>query len=174
MALLFRSKPIPLTTLLSSLTVIFLITRSTADTLDGELSVYDVLQSYDFPVGLLPVGATGYELDISSGKFAAYLNGSCSFNISGYKLKYKSTITGYISKGKLEKLKGVTVKILLIWVDIIEVSRSKDGLDFSVGIASADFPIDNFEEMPQCGCGFECNKKHVRTSIRSNPFVSSS
>ncbi|KAF5196127.1 pectinesterase (Protein of unknown function, DUF538) [Thalictrum thalictroides] len=133
------------------------------------LTAYDVLKSYDFPAGLLPEGVTGYELDSETGKFAAYLKGSCSFSIQGYQLRYKSTITGYISKGKLTKLKGVSVKILFIWVNIIEVSISDNDLEFSVGIASADFPIDNFDESPQCGCGFDCNN-----SGGNNPFLLSS
>ncbi|KAF9620740.1 hypothetical protein IFM89_014344 [Coptis chinensis] len=153
------------------ISISFLPTQSSA----SKLSAYEVLRSYDFPVGLLPQGVTGYELEPKTGKFAAYLNGSCSFSIQGYQLKYKSKITGYISKDKLTQLKGVTVKILFIWVNIIEVTSSGNELGFSVGIISANFPIDNFDESPQCGCGFECNKKKKKVwSIRTNPFVSSS
>lgn len=64
------------------------------------------------------------------------------------------------------------MKLFFLWVDIVEVSRSGDTLDFSVGIAGAGFPIDNFEVSPQCGCGLNCNGVKVR-SFRSNPFVSS-
>ncbi|OVA02626.1 Protein of unknown function DUF538 [Macleaya cordata] len=155
-----------------------LMTPLTADDDDdddyGKLSAYDVLKSYGFPVGLLPEGVTGYELDPNTGKFAAYLSSSCSFSISGYQLKYKPTITGIISKGKLTNLKGVSVKILLLWVNIIEVRQTGGELEFSVGIASADFPIDNFDESPKCGCGFNCVNEQVSGSLRTNPFVSSS
>ncbi|KAL5996176.1 hypothetical protein ACLOJK_026250 [Asimina triloba] len=127
-------------------------------------TAYEVLQSYDFPVGLLPKGVVRYELDNSTGKFAAYLNGSCSFSLEGsYQIKYKSTIKGYISTDKLTKLEGISVKILFFWINIIEVTRSGDELDFSVGIASANFLISNFLECPQCGCGLDCvNTKQVR------------
>ncbi|KAL5713112.1 hypothetical protein ACHQM5_015220 [Ranunculus cassubicifolius] len=150
------------------LCVTYLLSLTSAE----KLSAYDVLRSYDFPIGLLPEGVTGYELDPKTGKFAAYLKESCSFSIQGYQLKYKSPITGYISKDRLTKLKGVTVKILFIWVNIVEVTNSDHDLDFSVGIASADFPIDNFDESPKCGCGFDCNSS-VRDS-RFNPFALSS
>lgn len=33
---------------------------------NDELTVYEVLEEYDFPVGILPKGALGYELDNST------------------------------------------------------------------------------------------------------------
>uniref|UniRef100_A0A0E0JJ71 Uncharacterized protein n=1 Tax=Oryza punctata TaxID=4537 RepID=A0A0E0JJ71_ORYPU len=39
----------------------------------------------------------------------------------------------------------------------VEVTRCTDHLEFSVGIASTDFTVDNFLESPQCGCGFDCD-----------------
>ncbi|KAK7269672.1 hypothetical protein RIF29_22406 [Crotalaria pallida] len=120
------------------------------------LSAYEVLAQYGFPPGILPKGVTGYALNRETGEFAAYLEGSCSFVIETYTLKYKSTITGVITNGKLSKLKGVSVKILLLWLNIVEVVRDGDELQFSVGIASANFGVVNFLESPQCGCGFDC------------------
>ncbi|GFQ04124.1 uncharacterized protein at5g01610 [Phtheirospermum japonicum] len=141
------------------------------------LTAYDVIQSYDFPVGILPKGVTHYDLDASSGKFNAYLNGSCSFSLEGsYQLKYKSRISGYIYKDKLTDLSGVSVKVLFLWLNIVEVRRKGDNLQFSVGIASAEFGIDNFFICPQCGCGLNCNNLDEglkKGNLRSNPFVSS-
>ncbi|CAL5433313.1 unnamed protein product [Camellia sinensis] len=135
----------------------FLVTLSTSSaTGDDTLTAYQVLEQYDFPVGILPIGTKSYELDKSTGKFKAYLDETCTFTIQNYELKYKSTITGVISKGKLKNLKGVSVKILFLWLNIGEVIRDDDELEFSVGIASADFPIESFVESPQCGCGFDC------------------
>ncbi|KAI9082640.1 hypothetical protein K1719_035509 [Acacia pycnantha] len=162
-AILFVSTVLLLSPLLSS---------STA-TGDGVRTVYDVLGDYDFPEGILPKGVVGYELDRSTGKFRAYLNGSCSFSLEGsYQLSYKSTINGYVSKGRLTNLSGVSVKLLLFWVNIVEVSRSGDELGFSVGIASASFPLDNFFVSPQCGCGFICDNLQAR-KLKLNPSVSS-
>lgn len=134
-------------------------------------SAYEVLKDYDFPVGILPKGVLDYDLDPSTGKFSAYLNGSCSFSLEGsYQLNYKSTINGYLSKGKLQTLEGVSVKLFFFWVGIVEVQRSGDALEFSVGIAGADFSIDNFEESPQCGCGLNCSYEQVRKH-ELNPIV---
>ncbi|KAL2507633.1 hypothetical protein Fot_31280 [Forsythia ovata] len=140
-------------------------------------TAYEVLQSYDFPVGILPEGVTHYEFNRTTGKFNAYFNSSCSFSLEGsYQLKYKSKISGHISKDKLTGLSGVTVKVLFLWLNIVEVKRNGEKLDFSVGIASAEFGINNFYESPRCGCGFNCksiDENRQRGDIRSNPFVSS-
>lgn len=126
-------------------------------------TAYEVLAGYDFPSGILPQGITGYELDESTGKFRAFLNGSCSFSLEGsYQLSYKSTISGVISRDKLTELNGVTVKVLFFWLNIVEVVRNGDDLDFSVGIASASFPLDNFFVSPRCGCGLDCDDDEFR------------
>lgn len=53
----------------------------------------------------------------------------------------------------------------------MEVRRVDDELEFSVGIASENFPVNNFYECPQCGCGLICNdddKSQVR-NVEKNP-----
>ncbi|KAJ0235700.1 Uncharacterized protein HA466_0264830 [Hirschfeldia incana] len=144
---------------------------------DGDLpTAYSLLQSYNFPVGILPKGIASYDLDKSTGKFHAYFNKSCSFALQGsYQLDYKSTISGVISENKLTKLTGVKVKVLFVWLNIVEVLRKGDQLEFSVGITSANFAIREFYESPQCGCGFDCNGLELKTESlgRRNSFVSS-
>ncbi|XP_022769806.1 uncharacterized protein LOC111313398 [Durio zibethinus] len=137
---------------------------------DDKPSAYEVLQGYNFPVGLLPKGVVKYDLDESTGRFHAYLNGSCSVSLEGsYQLKYKSTISGIVSNNRLKDLSGISVKVLFLWLNIVEVIRDGDELEFSVGIASASFPIDNFYECPQCGCGFDCvNGKVSKLRIKSS------
>ncbi len=159
MVLLSQPKAIsPIPFLCASLLILFSFSTPFAFG-DDTPSAYEVLQDYGFPIGLLPKGITGYELNKETGEFSAYMNGSCSFKLeNSYELKYKSTITGVISKGRLKDLKGVSVKVLLLWLNIVELVRDGDKLQFSVGVASADVPIENFEECPQCGCGLDCNK----------------
>ncbi|KAL9999649.1 hypothetical protein Hdeb2414_s0032g00710271 [Helianthus debilis subsp. tardiflorus] len=114
------------------------------------LTVYQVLEDYDFPIGLLPSGITSYTLNTDTGELHVNLNATCNLSIGGYNLKYKSTISGLISTRKLTKLKGVSIKLVMFWVDILEVTRHGDELDFLVGKMLAGFNIDNFEESPQC------------------------
>ncbi|XP_019188224.1 PREDICTED: uncharacterized protein LOC109182538 [Ipomoea nil] len=152
------------------------ILSSASDGGDDFPSVYEVIESFDFPRGILPVGITGYDIDWNTGKFDAYLKDSCSFSLEGsYQLKYKSRISGYIQKDRITNLSGVSVKVFFLWLNIVEVIRSGNDLQFSVGIASASFSLDNFLVSPRCGCGLDCkslgNEDHAE--IRSNPFVSS-
>lgn len=138
---------------------------------DAVPSAYEALADYDFPEGILPKGVVGYELDKPTGKFRAFLNGSCSFSLEGsYQLSYESTISGYISKGRLASLSGVSVKLFFFWVNIVEVTRNGGELGFSVGIASASFPLDNFFVSPQCGCGLLCDNLQAR-KLKLDPSV---
>ncbi|OIV90972.1 hypothetical protein TanjilG_16932 [Lupinus angustifolius] len=154
-----------ITAIILLLSVVFLLlppplTSSSAPT------AYDLLESYNFPEGVLPKGITGYELDESSGKFRAYLNRTCSFSLEGsYQLSYKPIISGRISKNRIADLRGVSVKVLFLWLNIVEVVRDGDDLDFSVGIASASFSLDNFFVSPQCGCGLDCGVEFENPSL---------
>ncbi|CAI0554875.1 unnamed protein product [Linum tenue] len=143
-----------------------LFSVNTASTLPGDdtgggnsssLSAYQVLQQYDFPVGILPKGVTGYKIDRETGKFELYLPATCKFKIDSYELEYGTTVSGVVTTGKISNLEGVKVHILFIWLNIVEVVHSGDQMQFSVGIASAGFPLDGFYESPQCGCGFDCD-----------------
>ncbi|KAH1073970.1 hypothetical protein J1N35_026298 [Gossypium stocksii] len=145
-----------------SLLLLFLFVQSPLAVTGDAPSAYDVLQGYNFPIGLLPKGVIKYDLDESTGRFHAYLNDTCSFSLEGsYQLKYKSTISGIISNNRLKDLSGISVKVFFVWLNIVEVIRDDDELEFSVGIASASFPIDNFYECPQCGCGLDCGNGRV-------------
>ncbi|XP_061372486.1 uncharacterized protein At5g01610-like [Gastrolobium bilobum] len=160
---------------MSIVAVLLLIVLSSPLSSSGASTAYEALAGYHFPEGILPKGVTGYELDESNGKFRAYLNGSCSFSLEGsYKLSYKSTISGHISENRLTDLSGVSVKVLFFWVNILEVVRNGDELDFSVGVASASFPLDNFFVSPQCGCGLDCDDFRIRKLKLENPSLSSS
>ncbi|CAN6360396.1 unnamed protein product [Urochloa humidicola] len=129
-------------------------------------TAYQALADFDFPPGILPKGVVAYTLDNATGAFTATLDSSasgagksvCEFSIQGsYSLRYQTKITGNIKPDHLSNLHGVSVKVLFLWLNIVEVSRNGDNLEFSVGIASADFGIENFLECPTCGCGFDCN-----------------
>ncbi|XP_052154897.1 uncharacterized protein LOC127772940 [Oryza glaberrima] len=142
-------------------------------------TAYEVLESYDFPVGILPKGVTSYTLEATTGDFTATLDtgddddsssSTCEFAIEGsYSLRYQRAITGRIATGHLTDLRGVAVKVLFFWLNIVEVTRRGDRLEFSVGIASADFTVDNFLESPQCGCGFDCDDDGISSSSSLPP-----
>jgi len=57
-----------------------------------------------------------------------HLSNTCKFYIQSNELEYKSTITGVITRDRLTKLKGVSVKLLFLWLSIIKVVKDGDGL----------------------------------------------
>ncbi|XP_027363400.1 uncharacterized protein LOC113870977 [Abrus precatorius] len=155
-------------------TVILLFLLSPSIVTAAAPSAYEVLEGFHFPEGLLPKGVISYELDRSSGKFRIDFNTSCSFSLEGsYQLRYQSSITGFISDGRLTELRGISVKVLFFWLNILEVNRIDDDLEFSVGVASASFSLDNFFVSPQCGCGLDCNDIRIRKLNLGNPSLSS-
>nr|CAN77270.1 hypothetical protein VITISV_022054 [Vitis vinifera] len=120
-------------------------------------TAYEVLEDYNFPVGLLPEEVvTGYKLNHRTGEFSAYLNDSCSVYEGGYRLKYEPTIKGYISNGKISSLEGVSVMFFHKWRKIVEILRRDNHIHFSAGVARDRFHIKDFEECPQCVCSMNC------------------
>ncbi|KAM7275843.1 hypothetical protein ACFE04_017709 [Oxalis oulophora] len=155
--------------ILLTISTLIIAVQSGIATSSSISTAYEIMEAYDFPPGLLPKGIVKYDIDQTTGHFHAYLNESCSFSLEGsYKLNYKPTISGYIAKDKLTSLSGVSVKVLFLWLNIVEVIRKGDDLEFSVGIASADFGIENFYESPQCGCGLDCVTVNHRTTSRKS------
>ncbi|XP_058075864.1 uncharacterized protein LOC131224406 [Magnolia sinica] len=119
-------------------------------------TAYEMLEKFNFPRGILPQGVRSYVLN-TDGSFEVYLDGECKFGVEGgYSLSYGRKITGKVSFGSLRNLKGVSVKVLFVWMGITEVSTGNGELDFYVGPLSASFPLSNFLDCPQCGCGFNC------------------
>ncbi|KAJ0817233.1 hypothetical protein HanPI659440_Chr00c07g0717131 [Helianthus annuus] len=49
------------------------------------------------------------------------------------------------------------MKVFFFWLNTLEVYRTDYELGFSIGIASAGFPIDNFKMCSQCGCEMDCD-----------------
>lgn len=114
------------------------------------LSAYNILQIYGLPAGLLPEGVAGYDLNPNTGEFKAYLNRDCRFTIESRSIKYGPVIEGTISNGRLGNLEGVKVRVLFFWVGIKEIVREGDNIKITSGIASAEFPVQDFNSSPIC------------------------
>ncbi|CAI8603760.1 unnamed protein product [Vicia faba] len=153
-----------------------LLLLAAALTVSSAPTAYEAIRTFNFPPGILPQGVTGYQLNESSGDFRADLNGSCIFSLQdSYQLSYNSTITGRITDNRLTDLRGISVKVLFFWVNILEVVRKGHDLDFSVGVTTASFPLDSFFVSPQCGCGLDCDVLRIRKLKLNtkNPSLSS-
>ncbi|XP_076890200.1 uncharacterized protein At5g01610-like [Bidens hawaiensis] len=118
---------------------------------DGEPSVYQVLQSYNLPPGLLPNGASGYTLDPKSGRYSVNLSSICEVNVANYEFQYSPSITGVISQNNLREMGGVKVKAALLWVGIMNINRNQDQLKLTIdGIGDKEFPVNVFSLSPNC------------------------
>ncbi|CAA7056164.1 unnamed protein product [Microthlaspi erraticum] len=122
------------------------------------LTAYEVLQKNRLPRGILPEGIVDYDLNPKTGFFKVYFNNTCQFPVDAFKVKYEPTVSGFIRNGRVTRLIGVSVKVVYVWLNIGEVSREGDELEFYVGAASEEFPVHRFENSPQCGCGFYCRE----------------
>lgn len=158
------SASIPPPSILIIILIVVIHSAPAISALDNR-TAYEVLQDYNFPVGILPEGVQGYDLDIITGEFSVYLGYSCSFSLNGYRLNYKPTIKGYILNGKIFGLKGVSEKLLLVWIEIDEIVRNGNDLIISIGVLSYKFPVNDFEQSPQCGVG-------RAGKLRTSPFLS--
>ena len=148
--------------------LICLILLHSNPALSDENSVYDFLKEYGLPVGLLPEGVTGFELDRTTGKFSVSLSDNCTYSEGKYQLKYESTVKGFMSKGKLSGLEGISLKFYDVWMNIVEILRRGNSVDFCTGVSKAAFSAEYFEESPQCGCGMNCSRRQAR-KLMTNP-----
>lgn len=138
---------------------------------ESEETAYQVLEEYDFPIGLLPSNVESYTLDTSDGSFKVYLSSSCSFKVDSYKLKYKKKITGKISTDTLKDLSGVSVKVWIFSFSITKVIRKGSKLKFYVGSISKSFPVTNFYTCHDCGSGFDIFSQFLQSAEGSGPFI---
>ncbi|KAL1329408.1 hypothetical protein HN51_046527 [Arachis hypogaea] len=92
---------------------------------EGLKMAVSLLQEYELPAGLLPlqdvvevgyVKSTGYMWIVQKKKVEH------EFKMVKKLVSYDSEITGFISKKKIKKLKGVKAKELMLWPPVSEIS----------------------------------------------------
>ncbi|KAL6658611.1 hypothetical protein ACP70R_004197 [Stipagrostis hirtigluma subsp. patula] len=115
----------------------------------GKPTVYDVLKQYGFPPGLLPTGATGYNLR-PDGSFEAYLAAECNFRIHKWSVRFSNRIAGNIQTGSIHNLEGVKVKVLFVWIRINQVDHAGDQLHLHAGPVTKSFSVSDFTTSPHC------------------------
>lgn len=94
----------------------------------------DLLKEYDLPVGIFPGDATNYEFDEQTKKLTVMIPSICEV---GYKdssvLKFSTTVTGYLEKGKLADVEGIKTKVM-IWVKVTSISADSSKVYFTAGM----------------------------------------
>ncbi|XP_010558384.1 PREDICTED: uncharacterized protein At5g01610-like [Tarenaya hassleriana] len=94
----------------------------------------ELLKEYGFPVGIFPRDATNYEFDEQTGKLIVFIPTICEV---GYKdssvLRFNTTVTGYLEKGKLSDVEGMKTKVV-IWVKVTCISADASKVHFTAGM----------------------------------------
>ncbi|KAK7395061.1 hypothetical protein VNO78_15603 [Psophocarpus tetragonolobus] len=94
----------------------------------------ELLKEYDLPIGIFPRDATNYEFNEETGKLVVYIPQVCEV---GYRdssvLRFSTTVTGYLEKGKLAEIEGIKTKVL-IWVKVTTISSEGPKLHFTAGM----------------------------------------
>lgn len=121
---------------------------------------YEVLQEYEYPVGLLPAEVTGYKLDRCTGRFSVFLRGPCHYTTetNAYPFSFDEIVTGVIRRDGITNVRGVRVKSISIfgWFRISNVRHLGDFFDIAAGSVSSIVPIENLQASPRCGCESRC------------------
>ncbi|XP_019446476.1 PREDICTED: uncharacterized protein At5g01610-like [Lupinus angustifolius] len=94
----------------------------------------ELLKEYNLPIGIFPRDATNYEFNVETGKLVVYIPQICEV---GYKdssvLRFFTTVSGYLEKGKLSEIEGMKTK-LLIWVKVTTLTSEGSKLYVTAGM----------------------------------------
>lgn len=94
----------------------------------------ELLKEYGLAVGIFPRDATNYEFNEETGKLTVYIPSVCEV---GYRdssvLRFSTTVTGYLEKGKLVDVEGMKTKVM-IWVKVTSISVEGSKLYFTAGM----------------------------------------
>ncbi|KAL9425920.1 hypothetical protein AB3S75_030651 [Citrus x aurantiifolia] len=94
----------------------------------------DLLKQYDLPAGIFPRDATNYEFNEETKKLTVFIPSICEV---GYRdksiLRFSTTVTGYLEKGKFVDIEGIKTKFML-WLKVTTIASEGAKLHFTVGM----------------------------------------
>lgn len=115
-------------------------------------SIYDILQAYGLPMGLLPKGVKDFSFDDSSGRFEVHLDQPCNAKFEN-ELHYDQNISGKLTYGEMNGLSGILAQDLFLWFAVKEITvdvPSSGLIYFDVGVVSKQFSLSSFETPRDC------------------------
>ncbi|CAL0310230.1 unnamed protein product [Lupinus luteus] len=121
----FQANPISSISILCS--IILMLTFFTTPSLSFNKGPYDLFKQFNFPKGILPRGATNYTFDNSTGNFTINLEKPCNYKIQSFEWRFKSTITGIITKDNITSFEGLQVKVVF-WISITKLTNTEKGI----------------------------------------------
>ncbi|KAJ3676457.1 hypothetical protein LUZ60_003869 [Juncus effusus] len=112
----------------------------------------ELLREFELPVGLFPKDATNYEFNEETKKLTVFIP---SISEVGYKdssvLRFNTTVTGYLEKGKLSEIEGMKTKTL-IWGKVINVKVEGAKVNFTTSVKKAGRSRDAYEVLRDGVC----------------------
>ncbi|KAK6923506.1 Protein of unknown function DUF538 [Dillenia turbinata] len=94
----------------------------------------ELLREYDMAIGIFPCDATNYEFNEETKKLTVFIPSICEV---GYRdqsvLRFSTTVTGYLERGKLADIEGIKTKVL-IWVKVTCIVADGSKLHFTAGM----------------------------------------
>lgn len=93
----------------------------------------ELLQEYDLPVGLFPQDATNYEFNEETKKLTVFVPSICEVGYRDSVLRFNTSVSGYLEKGKLVDIEGLKTKIL-VWAKVTSVSTERSKVYFTTGV----------------------------------------
>ncbi|KAG6503981.1 uncharacterized protein LOC121987608 [Zingiber officinale] len=93
-------------------------------------TVYDILQEYNLPPGILPDTVKSFSV-ASNGYFVIDLYGECYVDFE-YVVYYAPRVSGFLgsSSGSVSNLEGVQIRSYLIWYDVSYIKVDLPYSDF--------------------------------------------
>ncbi|KAG9155707.1 hypothetical protein Leryth_003970 [Lithospermum erythrorhizon] len=133
------------------LLMILISSLSATSPYESSPTVYEILQKFNLPSGLLPDSVKSYTLD-QDGNFEVQLNNHCYIQFD-YLVYYDQTITGKLKMGSISDLKGIQVQRFFIWLDVSEIRVDlppSSSIYFQVGIINKKLDVGQFEYVHSC------------------------
>ncbi|KAI4356055.1 hypothetical protein L6164_000107 [Bauhinia variegata] len=94
----------------------------------------ELLKEYDLAIGIFPRDATNYEFNEETKKLVVFIPEVCEV---GYRdssvLRFSTTVTGYLEKGKLAEIEGIKTKVW-VWAKVTAITSDGSKLHFTAGM----------------------------------------
>ncbi|XP_076894331.1 uncharacterized protein LOC143546570 [Bidens hawaiensis] len=112
-------------------------------------TIYDLVNQFGFPSGIVPDSVASYEANDADGTFVIYLKKPCYVKYE-YLVSFDTVISGTISYGIITNVKGLQAQTPEGWanIDVIEVVGSS--LEFTLGGTTVQSDIALFVPIPTC------------------------
>ncbi len=101
------------------------------------------LTDHGLPTGLLPDNVASVSFDADSGRFELTLAASVQATFGGYKVRYKTHVSGILKQGAIQELKGVQAKKGL-WLPVQGMALTGSNIAFQIGPVTKKLPLSEF------------------------------